>query len=195
MTETMNNEKKLLRKTMRAALKEIDPADADRESASFTLQLLKTPEWRAAGSVLIFIGMAGEIDMAGVFCSSCRAKKNVYAPRVEGDDMTFYKMPCREGPWTLSSYGIREPSGDEEAFSPADAAKQGERVLVVTPGLAFDAENHRLGRGKGYYDRFFAALDGAGVNYRAIGAAFKCQIVNKVPVEAFDKRLDGVITG
>ena len=68
-------------------------------------------------------------------------------------------------------------------------------TLVLTPGLAFDREGRRLGRGAGYYDRFFAELDKDSREYTALGLCMDFQIVEKVPVEPNDKKMDGLLTG
>ncbi len=75
------------------------------------------------------------------------------------------------------------------------ALRGGTRILVATPGLAFDRAGNRLGRGKGYYDRFLAGARGAlGRDITAIGLGFSEQLVEEVPHTERDQRLDGVVT-
>ena len=61
--------------------------------------------------------------------------------------------------------------------------------LALVPGLGFDARGHRLGRGKGHYDRLLAGFTGM-----KIGVAFDFQIVTEVPREPHDIALDAVVT-
>ena len=61
--------------------------------------------------------------------------------------------------------------------------------LALVPGLGFDARGHRLGRGKGHYDRLLAGFGG-----RKIGVAFDFQIMAEVPCEAHDIVLDDIVT-
>jgi 5-formyltetrahydrofolate cyclo-ligase len=186
--------KKTLRKSMRLTLAGLDAGEAAAHSLRVSEKVIGSRYWKRARTVLAFMGMSGEFATEHLICAACRAKKQVYVPRVEGELIKFYRVSCYEGPWEMSAYGIREPFGDGEAFSPDNAAKTGEEVLVLTPGLAFDARGGRLGHGKGYYDKFFACMDKAGVRYEACGLAFPCQIVEDVPLEPFDKRLAAVFT-
>ena len=78
-------------------------------------------------------------------------------------------------------FGIPEPSG---------AAFEGEPDLIIVPGVAFDEEANRLGRGGGYYDRFLKYFHRA----RKYAVAYDFQLVKKVPMAAFDVRIDGVFT-
>lgn len=83
------------------------------------------------------------------------------------------------------AYGILEP-----AFNPKRLGDPEKLDLAVVPGAAFDRDGGRLGRGEGYFDRF---LKEAGRAYK-IGLAFKFQLVEKVPSEAHDVRVDEVLT-
>ena len=84
------------------------------------------------------------------------------------------------------AYGILEPK--KEASDPIDVS---ELDLVLVPGIAFDKNNHRLGRGVGYYDRFLRQLPS---HIPTIGLAFDFQILDLPYPEAHDVRLSRVIT-
>jgi 5-formyltetrahydrofolate cyclo-ligase len=60
--------------------------------------------------------------------------------------------------------------------------------------LAFDREGNRLGRGKGYYDRFFAELDAEGYRYITIGFCMETQVVPRLPRESWDKKMNALCT-
>lgn len=77
---------------------------------------------------------------------------------------------------------------------PDPSRPEGTPGILLVPLLAFDARGFRLGHGGGYYDRTIAALRGSGLPVRAVGVAFACQEVERVPVEGFDQRLDAVAT-
>jgi 5-formyltetrahydrofolate cyclo-ligase len=81
-------------------------------------------------------------------------------------------------------YGPREP-GRRVAVDPDQVD------LVVTPGLAFDGEGNRLGYGGGHYDRYLARM---GRGALRVGAAFSLQIVERIPTEPGDERVDVVVT-
>jgi 5-formyltetrahydrofolate cyclo-ligase len=204
----MNAEKPALRKRMRALLASggrAEAAAAAEAAEKAALRVLVDMDmWRKADTVLVFVGMKGEFNTDGVIKAALQAGKAVYAPRVEGDAMRFYRIDSTEGPWEISFYGIKEPPPTAQPFDPSGTAgatgatgatSAAGTLLVLSPGLAFDSECRRLGRGKGFYDKFFAALDAAGRVYASCGLGYGCQLVPNVPVEANDKALDAVVLG
>lgn len=102
----------------------------------------------------------------------------IYCPRLENGEMQAVE---KGEDFSLSSLGIREPVGE---------AYFGEIDIIVAPLLATDTNGNRLGYGGGYYDRFFKTHK----NAKRIGFAFDFQIVESVPCEAWDERLDCIVT-
>ncbi|GHU92506.1 hypothetical protein FACS189479_01660 [Spirochaetia bacterium] len=147
------------------------------------------PFWSQYATILLFLSMNNEIDTQPLLEAAFEAGKKIFTPRVKGDDLVFRRIHSPEGPWIAGPYGIREPvaSNDGGSLSQADFP-----ALIIVPGLAFDLGGNRLGRGRGYYDRFLAVLDAAGREYTAIGLCMASQIVPEVPAEDFDKKMDGV---
>ena len=92
---------------------------------------------------------------------------------------------CRPDALVFGAFGILEPQGER----PCPA---GESDLVVCPGVAFTADGRRLGRGRGYYDRYLG--DPAFRGFR-VGVCYAHQLVDDLPVEPHDVRMDRVITG
>lgn len=80
-------------------------------------------------------------------------------------------------------FGIREPAAH------CAAVPLNQLDLVLAPGVGFDAGGHRLGRGKGHFDRILNAVRGV-----KLGVAFEWQIVERLPVEPHDVKLDGIVT-
>ena len=103
-------------------------------------------------------------------------------PVVVGDDL---ELRLYTGPEDLKpgAYGIEEPTG--ELFT--DYA---DIDFIVVPGVAFDRNGNRLGRGKGYYDRLLPRIPSA----HKAGICFPFQLVEEVPAEPFDIRMDEIIT-
>ena len=83
-------------------------------------------------------------------------------------------------------YGMAEPIG-----APSQLAAHQEGMVVFVPGLAFDSLGNRLGRGIGWYDRLLKKLDKETV---FVALSYEFQIVDAVPTELWDKRVDYVIT-
>ena len=103
-------------------------------------------------------------------------------PVVTGDDLEL-RVYTGPGDLATGAYGMEEPTG--ALFTDYDAID-----FIVVPGVAFDRNGNRLGRGKGYYDRLLPRIPSA---YKA-GICFPFQIVEEVPAETFDIHMDEVIT-
>ena len=93
--------------------------------------------------------------------------------------------------WDAATELARGPFGIAE---PGPAAPVVRPDLVLVPMLAFDGDGYRLGYGGGYYDRSLAALRGGPAAVTAVGLAFAGQAVARLPRDAWDQRLDRVVT-
>lgn len=105
----------------------------------------------------------------------------VVLPRVEGEVMNFY--PYGKDVMATGTYGINEPQGG----TPMNAC---EIDVVVVPGVAFTDCGVRMGRGKGFYDRY---LSQSGSRALKIGVCYSEQIVDDIPTEPHDVVMDAVI--
>ncbi|MDR1971610.1 MAG: 5-formyltetrahydrofolate cyclo-ligase [Treponema sp.] len=146
--------------------------------------------WEGYETLFIFLSMAQEIDTRPLLESALAAGKRVFAPRLAAGGMSFRRVYSSAGPWERGSLGVREPGETAEAAGAGDFP-----ALLIVPGLAFDREGRRLGRGRGFYDRFLAELDDRGRPFRAAGFCTACQLVEEVPVDRRDRRVDGICTG
>ena len=121
------------------------------------------------------------------------AGKTAAVPRISGKELEFFTLSSSRDRFVLNRYGIREP-GPEHTHLDLSRWKPA-RVLLVVPGLAFDAEKNRLGRGGGFYDRFIHYLRGrAETSLTTIGVFFHCQKLQVVPLDPWDETLDTVVT-
>lgn len=130
---------------------------------------------------MLYHSLKDEVD-THAFIRKWSRKKRILLPVVVGDDL---ELRIYTGPedMTIGAYGIKEPIG--ELFTDYAAID-----FIAVPGVAFDRSGNRLGRGKGYYDRLLPRIPSA---YKA-GICFPFQLVEEVPAEAFDIRMDEVIT-
>lgn len=154
---------------------------ASPQSAEILAALEAHPAFRAASTVLLYHSLKDEVD-THEFIRKWSRKKRILLPVVVGDDL---ELRIYTGPedMTIGAYGIEEPIG--ELFTDYAAID-----FIAVPGVAFDRSGNRLGRGKGYYDRLLPRIPSA---YKA-GICFPFQLVEEVPAEAFDIRMDEVIT-
>ena len=151
--------------------------------------LLEASElWQKADRVLLYLAMKSEIHLTRLFELSRAAGKEIYAPRVYGDDMLFHRLPGGPGEGVEpSEMGMNEPL----ASLPVYTAEPGKKDLIIVPGLFFSLNGYRMGRGRGYYDRF---LSDRTADLYALGIAFP-GVLGEVPREEHDVRLDGLCCG
>lgn len=163
--------KESLRKTMREAAKL-------RINDRSQLHRLRTwPVWEKARTVCAFCALPSEPDVLDPWPSD----KQIALPRIEGDELIFRWVSSREG-LVAGQFGIMEPT--------PDAVSAGcDFDLILVPGLAFDRQGGRLGRGRGYYDRFLSRASGI-----IAGVCFEDQLIGTVPLDPHDVRMDVVVT-
>jgi 5-formyltetrahydrofolate cyclo-ligase len=136
-----------------------------------------------------------EIDTSPILALALAQGKRVFAPRISGKDMIFHPVHSAGGPWEEGPFGIPEPGSRAGSGEGPGLGTEDFPALVIVPGLAFDAEGRRLGRGGAYYDRFLAKLETAGRPFQTLGLCTSCQLVPEVPVEDWDKTVDCLCTG
>jgi len=187
--------KRAVRREARSRLEALDGPQIERKSRNLTKLLLTTPWWSQGECVFIYIPMFGEVDTRYIVAQAYREQKQVAIPRMEGPDLAFYFYDGRTENLLPNQFGILEPDPTWKLIDPT--VPTGKRLLVLTPGLAFDRSKKRLGRGKGFYDRFLGGLRTAHPRGRvswAVGLAFDEQLVDEVPVSDHDELLDGIVT-
>ncbi|MDR1100228.1 MAG: 5-formyltetrahydrofolate cyclo-ligase [Treponema sp.] len=196
-----------LRRELNKRLATFSPGFFTAEGMAVAASLTKTPLWGEYETLLLFLSMKNEIDTGPLLEAALAAGKKVFAPRINGEDLSFYRVRSPAGPWQEGAFGIREPAGPGTAgengpgeqapayahpapLSPADFP-----ALIIVPGLGFDRRGNRLGRGKGYYDRFLKSLDKKGLSFKAIGFCLEAQLLPEIPADPWDRRVDHVYTG
>jgi 5-formyltetrahydrofolate cyclo-ligase len=154
-------------------------------------RLAGTGLWKAYDRILIYLSMPDELDTSALLEIAFSEGKDVYSPKVETDtSMRFFRVTRDESSWVTGAFDIREPAGrEEDVFRPEDG-----KALVISPGLAFDRSGRRLGRGKGFYDRFYEKLFAASPDSACCALCLSCQIVDEVPVEQFDRKVNAICT-
>lgn len=182
---TIPESKKMLRQAMKECLQELGPKVRAEASVIIRDQVLASPWWQEARSMALFMSRSDEPDTSALVEAVLKEGRRLLLPRVSGEAMDFYAVtdPSQLLPGT---FGLPEPDGLHCHPVPAS-----EIDLMLVPGLAFDRSCHRLGRGKGYFDRFMVL---PGFRARRIGVFFGLQETEKIPVEKHDLALDAVVT-
>jgi 5-formyltetrahydrofolate cyclo-ligase len=182
--------KPAMRESMTAVLMALPPAARAERSARVARRLEAAAEWSRAGVVLCFLTMPHELDTAPIISAARAQGKTVAVPRIEGRDIRFVVLPPNAGTLPRDRWGIPIPNAEWEPLDIARAA----RPLVTVPGLAFDRQGNRLGRGKGYYDRFLTLARAAAKDGAIIAVCFAAQLVEEVPHGNIDQRVDAIVT-
>lgn len=149
-------------------------------SSAIFSEVERLSEFHAARTVAFFAALPDEPATEEALARWAQTRR-VVLPRVEGETMRFYA--CRPESLVFGAFGILEPQGEQ--LCPADQID-----LVICPGVAFTADGRRLGRGKGYYDRYLAQPDFRGFR---VGVCYAHQLVDDLPVEPHDVVMDVVI--
>ena len=171
-------DKKTLRQTIRAAKKQHTPEELHAQSETVMAKLAAHPRFLAAGNVMLYASLPDEVQTLS-FIETWRYRKTVILPSVVGDDIIPVELAA-DTPFAEGEFHIPEPQNQPYT---------GDFDLIVVPGMAFDKAGHRLGRGKGYYDRFLTKHP----EVHTIGLCFDFQVVPEVPSEPHDRPMDEIL--
>lgn len=136
------------------------------------------PEFRQASTILLYSSMPGEVPTdspLGLW------DKNLAVPKVDGMNLVLKIFDTDK--LEKGYMGIMEPTDEADNVSPEDID------LAIVPGVAFDRNKHRLGHGKGFYDRLLSEL-----KCPVIGVCQKWRLVDEIPCDEWDIPMDMVIT-
>lgn len=175
---TLAEEKKALRQQVRALKRSFTPEQLNEKSRVAVERLLALKQFQEANTVMLYYSLPDEVNTHALVMEVAKEKR-VILPTVVGDDI----IPVEFRPETQ----MRE--GDFHILEPEAERYDGGYDLIVVPGMAFDADGHRLGRGKGYYDRFLEQHP----DVPTIGLCFDFQMLPHVPAESFDKPMNLVL--
>ncbi len=146
-------------------------------------KLFKTSVFKKAKIVLFFISFGGEINTQDMIKEARKSGKIVAVPVCKRNGIMRPSVLLEKTRLIRGLYGIYEPA-IKRFVNLEDLG------LVIVPGIAFDKKGNRLGRGKGYYDRFLRKLP---EKTSSIGLAYDFQILPHIPANILDKKVDRVI--
>ncbi len=186
-TLSLEDEKARLRKELRKKSELLSSEERNRRSQALIGRLLKHPRFLKARTLLTYVALESEVETRPFVEEALKQGKRVFVPLVErGGDRIQMMEISGTGELKSGTYGVWEP--------PFELHRIGDPLeldLVIVPGVSFDREGGRLGRGKGSFDRFLQEAHNA---YR-IGLAFEYQIVDRVPRAERDRVMNEVLIG
>ena len=144
-------------------------------------------EYVRAETVLFYVSFRSEVDTHGLMKAAWEQGKRVAVPRVirEGNRLDLHVIGSIED-LSPGAMGILEPDPGR-----AETCSTDEVNLIMIPGAVFDRKGHRIGYGGGYYDRLLARTPR---EVFRLGLAYGRQLVEEIPAEPHDEKLDLVIT-
>jgi 5-formyltetrahydrofolate cyclo-ligase len=187
MPEAIDKSKAEIRTRMRAALSAMTDQERAAASSAACTRLSSLEAFDHAAIVMLYLPLAREVDVTPAVLRCFTQGQTVCVPRVDWQRKEMEPVEITsldDRILDTDEHGVRTPKSGQ-------VIQPGLLDLVVVPGLAYDPNGHRLGRGQGYYDRFLAKLRR---NATTIGLAFDQQIVDAVPTNRHDRAVDIVVT-
>ena len=184
-SESILETKTYLRQRLRERLKGLSPVERATGSAHLCGLLREQSLWKQARCVLFYAALSDEVDVWPLLEVAIAEGKIVALPRY-CSEQEYYGAARLQDPGSDTKpgqFGIREPTAD------CPGVPLNQLDLILVPGVGFDLNGRRLGRGKGYYDRLLTGVRGA-----KCGLAFEKQIVMAIPAGPHDITLDYIVT-
>ena len=175
-----------IRTTVRESRRALDAEWISENSGAVERQVADLVEFRHASVVAAYVAMQGEVRTEALIERCWDERKTVVVPayRRESGHYDLATM-ARDVRMAVGPCGILEP--EEKQWISVDDVD-----LVLVPGLGFDSTGGRVGHGRGHYDRMMAP-GRAGSPFK-MGLAFEFQMFDRVPTNAWDVRMDAVVT-
>lgn len=208
--------KREARTKMRRALLAISAAEREEQSQKAAALFLNSSIYKSAECVAAFFSLADEVDAFPIIARAFIDKKRVLLPRIVAGSnaMDFYELAVPFGlasdfsaapvlglqsldaQTEVNQWGIREPLATLPLVS---KEKIPARTAILVPGLAFAKDGRRLGRGKGFYDRYLSELLARNAAFsergKICGYCMAVQIMGNVPTEESDVRVQELFCG
>ena len=179
-------DKQQMRQELQKNLLRMSPEERGDKSRKVCENLVSTPQFQGASSVMMYLSLPHEVDTSDAILHAWQLGKTVSVPKISWQQrhMIPVRINTLETDFSTEVAGLRNPTkGAPTPFEEID--------LVVTPGLGFDRNGNRLGRGGSYYDKFFSHSE---LKALKCGFAFSEQMVESIPLAEHDVPVDFLVT-
>jgi 5-formyltetrahydrofolate cyclo-ligase len=185
-----------VRNLIRGTLSGLSEKKRRNTARAISAKLFQMECWTQAQSLLVYMSFGSEFDTHDIINEALKNGKSVYIPAVVGNLLEFRRISTPDESLERGVLGIREPGKDAPIWKPSGSPGP---TLVLVPGLAFDGTGGRLGRGRGYYDRFIASVRRCAREAGErpplfVGLCCREQVLPELPMDGHDERLDGLVT-
>ena len=169
-----------LRARIKEEKKKYSPEDLQKMADKICESIETSQDFFFAKNVMAFWNLPDEPNLRPLL-NKYADKKNIFLPIIEDGEIRIARF-VDEANMEVGAFNISEPSKDLKV------SQMTAIDLVLVPGVAFDKNGNRLGRGKGYYDHFLT-----GRRVEKVGVCFPFQVVEEIPTEPFDIVMDKII--
>jgi 5,10-methenyltetrahydrofolate synthetase len=169
-----------LRREIKLKKKAMSPLQIEEKSKNIQMQIELIKKFHESHTILAYMALPDEVQTRS-FLQKWIDKKRIVLPVINGETLELREYVLGGILDKSSSYGIMEPHNGKIVLPD-------EVDFAIIPGLAFDRSNKRLGRGKAYYDKLLRATQ-----FFKVGVCFQEQLVDNVPVDEFDVKMNLVI--
>ncbi|MGI6242852.1 MAG: 5-formyltetrahydrofolate cyclo-ligase [Prevotella sp.] len=175
-------DKSELRHIIRERKRQYSSQQLEMLSLPIIERLNQHPKVRNAGTILLYYSLPDEVNTHSLIKELYKENKTILLPKVVDEGKLEIRVYTGETSMVMGAFQIMEPTGP--LFTEYNTID-----LAIIPGMSFDKRGNRLGRGKGYYDRFLAHVP----SLYKIGLCFDFQKTEKVPAELTDIAMDEVL--
>ena len=178
--------KKKLRQEISQMRRTLATSDILEKSYRIKHRLFASKWYQDAHTILFYISYNNEVHTHEMIQESLDKGKTVMVPKIDTRNKTLITsiLSCWDD-LCIGPHSILEPKDECEREVPVSSID-----LCIIPGIVFDSEGNRIGHGGGYYDRLLKKECSA----HRIGLAFELQVINRIPAEPYDKKVEMIIT-
>ncbi len=173
-----------LRRRLHAERIQMSERAVREKSLRIYRRLIDMPAYQRARRIACYVSIKNEVDTRTVIQKTIGSGKQVGVPVTREEGSMDFQAILGLSDLRPVHYGLREPVPDPQKVLLPHTID-----LILVPGSAFDLFGHRIGSGGGYYDRFLVQTEAV-----RIGLSYGFQIIDRVPAEPHDVKMDLIIT-
>ncbi|UCG35630.1 MAG: 5-formyltetrahydrofolate cyclo-ligase [Candidatus Omnitrophota bacterium] len=188
MEMVIKKEKSELRQRLLEKLLSLTKEEIKRRSENVNEKLSQLPIYKSAKAIMAYYPLGGEVDIKEMMRKDWSAKRWCFpVMELEQNHLRIFEVNNLDEDFVKGPFGVMQP--DPQKTKEVDVK---EIDLVIVPGLAFDRQRNRLGRGAGFYDRFLKNIRPPA---KKAGVAFDFQVLLNLPIHLpFDEKVDIVVS-
>ena len=175
----MDNAKQQLRKKMLQLRDQLPSKEISEKSETISKKLFELSGIKDAKTIAFYISKGSEVDTIKMIEQARTKRKKILVP-VTNDEIELVEFTSFAD-LAQGQFGVLEPKTKIKSKCVPD--------VIIIPGLAFDLDLHRLGYGKGYYDRVLKKLS----SFR-VGLCYDFQLIDTIPKHEYDERVNCVVS-